>query len=228
MQQRQLRLGDILDDYCPRERRVTNHAVVAMIGADIKQTRCTTCDAEHPYKGSKIPLPRKKKVMVPQASPILSGDQPAAPPIERAAEKPGDAMAASASSAVEPNTAEGGEGIEPIEATEEGRAHRPLIRATLPRTEGQTTARPVPEFTIRQAGTRHGKFHGHQTGGSHYADRSKGRGQPGQNARPPGSRPGAGGRHANRPGHAPHGAGPYSPQPRHPHPGARSRNKRPR
>ena len=36
MQQRQLRLGDILDDYCPRERRVTNHAVVAMIGEAVK------------------------------------------------------------------------------------------------------------------------------------------------------------------------------------------------
>ena len=33
MQQRQLRLGDVLDDYCPRERRVTNHVVVAMITA---------------------------------------------------------------------------------------------------------------------------------------------------------------------------------------------------
>ena len=31
MQQRQLRLGDILYDYCPRERRVTNHVIVAMI-----------------------------------------------------------------------------------------------------------------------------------------------------------------------------------------------------
>ena len=31
MQQRRLRLGDILDDYCPRERRITNHVVVAMI-----------------------------------------------------------------------------------------------------------------------------------------------------------------------------------------------------
>ena len=29
MEQRRLRLGDILDDYCPRERRVTNHAIVA-------------------------------------------------------------------------------------------------------------------------------------------------------------------------------------------------------
>ena len=55
MQQRQLRLGDILDDYCPRERRLTNHAVVAMIGEDVKQTRCTTCDAEHEYKHAKVP-----------------------------------------------------------------------------------------------------------------------------------------------------------------------------
>src|SRR5215467_12965178 len=60
MQQRQLRLGDILDDYCPRERRITNHAVVAMIGEEVKQTRCTTCDAEHVYKEAKIPRQRRK------------------------------------------------------------------------------------------------------------------------------------------------------------------------
>src|SRR4029079_18592748 len=59
-QQRQLRLGDILDDYCPRERRVTNHAVVAMIEADVKRTRCTTCDAEHEYKHAKVPRQRRK------------------------------------------------------------------------------------------------------------------------------------------------------------------------
>src|SRR5215212_5845394 len=60
MQQRQLRLGDILDDYCPRERRVTNHAVVAMVGEDVKQTRCTTCDADHVYKHAKVPRQRRK------------------------------------------------------------------------------------------------------------------------------------------------------------------------
>src|SRR5215210_5413676 len=60
MQQRQLRLGDILDDYCPRERRVTNHAVVAMIGPDVKQTRCATCDTEHEYKHAKVPRQRRK------------------------------------------------------------------------------------------------------------------------------------------------------------------------
>src|SRR5947208_14455897 len=60
MQQRQLRLGDILDDYCPRERRLTNHAIVAMMGPEVKQTRCTTCDAEHEYKQAKMPRHRRK------------------------------------------------------------------------------------------------------------------------------------------------------------------------
>src|SRR5712675_1467965 len=61
MQQRRLRLGDILDDYCPRERRITNHAVVAMIEDEVKQTRCTTCDADHDYKQARIPAQRRKK-----------------------------------------------------------------------------------------------------------------------------------------------------------------------
>src|SRR5471032_1428105 len=60
MQQRQLRLGDILDDYCPRERRVTNHAVVAMVGDDVKQTRCATCETEHEFKHAKVPRQRRK------------------------------------------------------------------------------------------------------------------------------------------------------------------------
>ena len=60
MQQRRLRLGDILDDYCPRERRITNHAVVAMIEDQVKQTRCTTCDADHEYKQARVPVRRKK------------------------------------------------------------------------------------------------------------------------------------------------------------------------
>src|SRR4029079_13975646 len=61
MEQRPLRLGDIVDDYCPRERRITDHAVVAMIDDAIKQTRCTACDAEHPYKDGKAP--RRKKAV---------------------------------------------------------------------------------------------------------------------------------------------------------------------
>ena len=60
MEQRLLRLGDNVDDYCPRERRITNHAVVAIVENAIRQTRCTTCDAEHVYKHGKEPRKRKK------------------------------------------------------------------------------------------------------------------------------------------------------------------------
>jgi hypothetical protein len=61
MQQRRLGPGDVLDDYCPRERRVTDHAIVAMIDDTIQQTRCVVCDAEHEYKQAKVPPQRKKK-----------------------------------------------------------------------------------------------------------------------------------------------------------------------
>src|SRR5512132_3735221 len=81
MEQRRLRLGDILDDYCPRERRLTNHAVVAMIEEDVKQTRCTTCDAEHAYKGGKIPKRRKKETPAALDKAVLSGQSTEAPHI---------------------------------------------------------------------------------------------------------------------------------------------------
>jgi hypothetical protein len=42
---------------------------------------------------------------------------------------------------------------------EEGPVHRPLIRASLPRSEGQPPpTRPIPEFTIRQPAGRQNRF----------------------------------------------------------------------
>src|ERR1041384_605135 len=73
MQQRQLRLGDILDDYCPRERRLTNHAVVAMVGDEVMQTRCTTCDAEHEFKHAKVPRQRRKNETAALQAQVLAG-----------------------------------------------------------------------------------------------------------------------------------------------------------
>ena len=79
-QQRPLRLGDIVDDYCPRERRLTNHAIVAIVEETIKQTRCTTCDHEHVYKQAREPRRRKKDDTSTLYSQVLSGLQkPAAP-----------------------------------------------------------------------------------------------------------------------------------------------------
>src|SRR6476469_3705774 len=109
MQQRQPRLGDILDDYCPRERRVTNHVVVAMVGADVKQTRCSTCDAEHEYKHAKVPRQRRK-AETPAAlyAQVASGAHKRiahAPAADVAQSRAAAAATATASASVEPAAA---------------------------------------------------------------------------------------------------------------------------
>jgi hypothetical protein len=225
MQQRQLRLGDILDDYCPRERRLTNHAVVAMIGGDVKQTRCTTCDAEHEYKHAKVPRQRRKSdsppalysqvasgapKRVPHDEPVGGDDQtfeettvseesqppaaPAADPISVDVQEPAEPLTADAS--VAEHAQESDDDTEDTENQdrEEGPVHRPLIRASLPRPEGQAPpTRPVPDFTIRQPGGRPGRFRPrHQRGGQPFqGNRSNGniggpqRGRPPQNSMAP-------------------------------------------
>ena len=107
MEQRRLRLGDILDDYCPRERRVTNHAVVAMIEEDVKQTRCTTCDAEHAYKGARVPKRRKKETPSGLFKEVLAG-MPEIEEVAALAAAPAPAVVAApviAALAPEPSTA---------------------------------------------------------------------------------------------------------------------------
>ena len=160
MEQRPLRLGDILDDYCPRERRVTNHAIVAMIDDDVRQTRCTTCDTEHPYKGGKAPRRRKKETPSALYNEVLAGmGEPERtrilPPVSAPVAAPeGQAYepepAASAAAPSEPADAPADVVADASPVVEEGPVHRPLIRATLPRPEGQKEARPVPDFTMRQ------------------------------------------------------------------------------
>jgi hypothetical protein len=167
MEQRRLRLGDILDDYCPRERRVTNHAIVAMIEEDIKQTRCTTCDAEHAYKGARVPKRRKKDeplvaapergVPEPQLADLgtaaVEDDEPASTYHEERAAS-ADAEPPIEAPADEPHGDEPAHADPVADSVEDGPVHRPLIRATLPRPEGQKDTRPLPEFTIRQNGGR--------------------------------------------------------------------------
>jgi hypothetical protein len=156
MEQRRLRLGDILDDYCPRERRVTNHVVVAMIEEEVRQTRCTTCDAEHAYKGGKAPRRRKavEPVIVPPATGAVvarpHADEPE-PDVETEGDVPQHEMHAVQPPAPEPLQADAPPpAISNDVPADEGPVHRPLIRATLPRPEGIKTERPAPEFTIRQ------------------------------------------------------------------------------
>ena len=179
MEQRRLRLGDTLDDYCPRERRVTNHAIVAMIEDDVKQTRCTTCDAEHAYKGARVPRRRKKddtpaalfkEVLAgmtdADATPVLTvpvaaaqvSDPAVSDPAQESADQRGEPVTAQARAepVEEPvrAAAEQNESEAQPEPSEDWPVHRPLIRATLPRIEGQKEERRPTDFTVRQPGGR--------------------------------------------------------------------------
>ena len=153
MLQRQPRVGDIVDDYCPRERRVSDHAVVAMVGDGIRQTRCTTCDTEHEYRQAKVPPGRKKSAAALAPKPPAAAPSVAVPkPPELASEPEGsDSLSAAGVSAPAPEPAPGpGPGSEAPLPAHEGHVHRRLIRAVLPRIEGETPTRQAPEFTMHR------------------------------------------------------------------------------
>lgn len=56
---RELRLGDDIDDYCTKCKRVTNHSIVSFVENAPAKVRCRTCYSEHPYLREEAP-PGKK------------------------------------------------------------------------------------------------------------------------------------------------------------------------
>jgi hypothetical protein len=223
MQQRQPRLGDILDDYCPRERRLTNHVVVAMVGDDVKQTRCTTCEADHEYKHAAVPRQRRKteqsalysqvlanaapRRVVPPEPPPLTGEPETPPSPEYAAPPAGEPAGRAAEFDALFNLPDDDANGNGAEAPEEGPAHRRLIRAQLPRHEGQvSTTRQAPDFTIRQPATRPKRFASRSQRAAHFQGNRQGGGSGSANgnvrngAPRPGGRPQGGPRNGNRHG----------------------------
>jgi hypothetical protein len=244
MQQRRFRPGDVLDDYCPRERRITDHAIVAMIDDHIKQTRCVVCDAEHEYKGGKVPPQRRKKpqtALFTQVLDGLQGPQPARVPVPTEVEPEStdeildappppvltvptpeaaavlqvsqnlhepETFAAVSDNVVAPPSSLN-QDDEPAPGKEEGLWRRPLIRAALPRPEGQPPpqTRPAPDFTVRQPTNnrphRHGRRRGAgdqqgQGGGGNYGPMRFGRGAQGQGGKGHGQGQGHGAGRARR------------------------------
>ncbi len=83
MEPRRVRLGDVIDDYCPRCRLIMNHGVVGMIGDEVKKVRCNTCLSEHLYRHGQLPTSRKRaanKLFEEVLKGIPGSTEPAAPP----------------------------------------------------------------------------------------------------------------------------------------------------
>ena len=54
-----MRLGDVIDDFCVKCRRLTNHSIVSLLNGAAAKVRCRTCYSDHDYRNEQAP-PSKK------------------------------------------------------------------------------------------------------------------------------------------------------------------------
>src|SRR5258708_6929337 len=55
---RDIRLGDDIDDFCVRCKRVMNHNVVSVIENKPAKVRCRTCYSDHDFRNEQPPPPK--------------------------------------------------------------------------------------------------------------------------------------------------------------------------
>jgi len=72
------RLGDTIDDYCSRCRLLLNHAVVGMVGEEVRKVRCLTCHNEHSYRHGQAGR-RSKDAVSSLFEQVLRGRLPSGP-----------------------------------------------------------------------------------------------------------------------------------------------------
>jgi len=93
-----LRLGDDIDDYCIKCKRVTNHSILAIVGGEPVKVRCRSCYNEGPYRRCVVPPTKRElqkaallKQLMEQAPPPAAEAKPArthaAKPAKKAARK---------------------------------------------------------------------------------------------------------------------------------------------
>lgn len=58
---RDFRLGDVIDDFCVKCRRLTNHAIVSLLDGQAAKVRCRTCYSDHDYRHEQAP-PSKREL----------------------------------------------------------------------------------------------------------------------------------------------------------------------
>ncbi|MCG6923365.1 MAG: hypothetical protein LJF15_20110 [Acidobacteria bacterium] len=61
MSDRAPRLGDVIDDYCPRCRLLLNHDVTSLFEGEVAKVTCRTCHNAHDYRHAQVPPKRRSK-----------------------------------------------------------------------------------------------------------------------------------------------------------------------
>ena len=79
---RDIRLGDDIDDFCVRCKRVMNHNVVSVLNGQAAKVRCRTCHGDHDFRHEQAPPPkvdaRKAALFNEVLKKVAPGDAPAA------------------------------------------------------------------------------------------------------------------------------------------------------
>jgi hypothetical protein len=75
------RLGDDIDDYCVRCKRLTNHLVVSVLDHAPAKVRCRTCHSDHDYRREQPPPPKVDLRKAALFNEVLKKVDPGAAPV---------------------------------------------------------------------------------------------------------------------------------------------------
>ncbi|HTQ55979.1 MAG TPA: hypothetical protein VMI94_16035 [Bryobacteraceae bacterium] len=84
----EIRLGDIIDDFCVKCKRIMNHAVVSMLNGEPAKVRCRTCHNDHDYRHEQPPPPKVDTRKQALFNEVLAKVAPGAPVLAAAGADP--------------------------------------------------------------------------------------------------------------------------------------------
>jgi hypothetical protein len=76
------RLGDVIDDFCVRCKRIMNHSLVSLVNGEPAKVRCRTCHSDHDYRHEQPPPPKtdpKKQALFDEVLKSVNPDGSVAP-----------------------------------------------------------------------------------------------------------------------------------------------------
>jgi hypothetical protein len=84
------RLGDVIDDFCVRCKRIMNHSLVSLVNGEPAKVRCRTCHSDHDYRHEQPPPPKtdaKKQALFDEVLKKVNPDGSGSPEAEAEAPK---------------------------------------------------------------------------------------------------------------------------------------------
>jgi len=85
---REPRLGDDIDDFCVRCKRIMNHSVVSVVNNEPAKVRCRTCHSDHDFRHEQAPPPKVDLRKQALFNEVLKKVNPDDAPVAEVAEAP--------------------------------------------------------------------------------------------------------------------------------------------